>query len=636
MPLNKEQQEAVDHIDGPCCVTAIPGSGKTRVLVERTANLISKGIHPSSILCITFTNKASEEMSERVVKRLGTDSLPKGMFIGTFHKFSLKVVKQFYSKLGYSVQPTVIDDKDSKDLMAQIARKLEYELDKKKINYICNECDNMRERLETRSERIRRFEDYPHYLSIAEAYLSHLDKNNLIDFSGILYKCHELLYNNTDILERLQRKFKYASVDETQDTNMIQYRIISKLMSHTGNIFIVGDPDQSIFSWRGAEINNILDFSQKSKVIKLNQNYRSTPQILSAADRLIKKNAGRLETELLTPNPDGPVPDVFAYGSDSEEAMKVAQMIHKVAASDGYGSIAVLYRLNKMSRQMELALMQANIPYVVIGARSFFDRMEVRDILSMLRFACNPKDGIAFHRFCNKPKRGIGNATIGKIENFSDENNIDILSAIKDSGLQSRFGNKISTHLNDLANKIDQSISESNGNVGLLVEKLINNLNYYDYLKTDPDTEFDRRGNVEELIRDATDYSDHGGSLSGYLDQVALYSSSDKNAGNEAVSLMTLHASKGLEFRNVFMIGCEDDILPHEKAVNERDDGIEEERRLCYVGMTRAKYRLNMSYAIRRDGGRSNCDGFKEISRFIFETGLLRGKNKKDYTPYNI
>lgn len=922
MKLNEQQEIAANHRDGPCLCTAVPGSGKTRVIVERVARMVEGGIAPNSILCITFTNKAATEMKERVEKRVGETA--KKIFIATFHRLASTVLRHHGHWIGYDANMTILDEDDQVSLMLQTSRQMDHELTKPEVKKIVWMVNDWRENLGTDDDLFEKFEeaDKTELHPVAVEYLQRINKANMIDFSGMLSETYRLLKNYPQVLEAAQKRWKYFMVDEVQDTNLAQFKIVDLLCNHTKNIFVVGDLDQcqpsgtmvlttshgevaienlneakhklvsfssrssavlgrmhglsfkkatrtkcdwfrtihiadketvctsnhkwtvrlkreklhnyhavylqkkgdmwrvgrtaiyrstgrngsgqfgpslrgrqegadaawilklcssaveaqtweqiiscrygiptvcfnsnkqfdlptiydnivmkvadrslpiplnervgyclanhkllidspfwerrvsgisqdfgkripfcvaasnlipeimqipvpttgkefewmdfsittqvgtktvysldverhehyiadgiithnSIYGWRGARSENVKDFQKEygGKVVSLGKNYRSTPQIIAAADRLIRHNGDRIAVDFSTDNPDGAPVVCRSFGTDLQEADAVAKTIKQIIVSGKYGpkDIAVFYRMNSMSRAIEMAMITNQVAHNVIGNFSFFDRKEIKDCMAMLRFLVNPKDGIAFHRIANKPKRSLGDTTVGKIEMYAKTQDVTIMQAMKDIHFTSQA---VKDGLSDVLNAYN--FDPANLTVAECLSRLVEKLNYEQYLK-DEDEEgggADRIENIQEFIRDAARYSEeNGSSVAQYLDKIALMTSADKADQEEAVSLMSGHASKGLEFPVVFIVGAEHGILPHKKAVEEREDGIEEERRLCYVMMTRAKNILSVTYCHRRQEGFAATKGqvkYKTVmpSQFLVEAGLVKALPK--------
>ena len=634
MALNPEQEQAASHINGPCLVTACPGSGKTKTIEERTSRLIEHGIPPHAILSITFTNKAADEMRERIGRRVG-DQVKK-MEIRTFHGLCARLLRKNGSVLGYGPNITILDDSDQIDLLAQVIRSLGHEYTKPMVKTVLWEINDSRENLENDDQAYARFRAQDEaWFDISQQYMKKLKESNSTDFSGLLSETVALL-GNQDVLDKIHKWVKYVQVDEVQDTNMAQFKIMDQLGKHTRNIFCVGDLDQSIYGWRGARQENVRDFLKMypdAKIVKLGKNYRSTPQIIAVADKLIRHNPDRIAADFSTDNPAGSPVLVKAFDTDKMEAEWVANSCRQLISNGNAKpkEIAVFFRLNNMSRAVEMAMMAKKVPHKVVSAHSFYDRREIKDTLCMLRFLINPKDGIAFHRICNKPKRHLGDSTVGKLENIVSSTGVDMIQACKDFVTTSA---KVKDGLGDIVLGFDWDPS------GLSIPEVIvtlhKKLKYDEYLKEeDDDNKYDeRKDNIDELIKSAAEYNaEHGPDIAQYLESLTLMSQIDGDDEEQQVKLMSLHASKGLEFPVVFMIGCEQDILPHKKAVQEREGGLEEERRLAYVGITRGKKLVTMSYCQKRQDTFSAKTGavrFKksEPSQFLVEAELIAPPKK--------
>jgi DNA helicase II / ATP-dependent DNA helicase PcrA len=629
LKLNKYQTEAVNHIDGPCLVTSCPGSGKTFVLVERLVNLIQSGARQKNILCLTFTNKAANEMQERIKKRLNLEKLD--FYCGTFHSLCAKMIKKLGKVKGYNSNFTILDERDQIELILQISRKAGYDIkkgDARKIQGAVNFYRDQMEEFSWVEDHLRT----PPFIDIAKKYIEKCQNDNLIDFSGLIYETIQIIESSEKLKNAVQNTFKYIMVDETQDTNKSQFYLVNLLAGKWKNIMLIGDTDQSIYGWRGARYQNIQDFMnnyEDCKVISLSKNYRSTPQIVKAAHTLIKYNSSHMGTNFETDNEDGEAIRVHAYRDQLVEADKVGLMIKKLIEQGGWepSDIAVLYRVNKMSEPVENSLVGHGIPYEVVGAWNFYDRKEVRDCIGMLKFLSNPKDGIAFHRLCSLID-GLGDVTIGKIENLANEKNITIPEACYEFSQISK-----SVKIIRACKKIYSVFNKSWDitNPAKCLKQLVGEFGYKQHLLNKfEDTATEREGNVDQLIDSAGEFTGEDG-VSNYLQQVSLVTSADKDSDKSKVSLMSFHAAKGLEFPIVFMIGVENTILPHEMAL--ADDpyaGLEEERRLCYVGMTRAKDVLFMSWCKnRRRFGRHGAMTIKASrpSNFLFEAGLIKERD---------
>lgn len=626
--LNEFQTEAVTHVYGACFVGACPGSGKTRVIVERCARLIEEEIDPRKILCITFTNKAANEMRERLQKLIGDAAV--GVYISTFHALCAEILRRYGSYIGYDKNLSIVTDDDQEALISQSARHLGFDLkpyDAKKILWTVNSA---REKLlpidgfEFTSQFSAAFE-----AQIARDYVQKLQQNNQVDFSGLLSETIRLLEQDRSVLQKLQDRFAFIQVDEAQDTNYAQFRIVEMLGEHT-NVFMVGDQDQSIYGWRGARYENIQDFVKKfaAKVVHLPVNYRSTKAIVGAAGKLIKHNSNRDDVNFQTVNDDGEPIECCRFFSPDQESEWVAREIARLIGRCGYkaNDFAVLYRNNAMSRAVETALMGQGVSYQVIGGFGFFDRKEIKDSLSMLRFLANPKDGISLARFINKPSRRIGQAAIAKIEKFAHEKKINLAEAMKRSdefvtGNDALGIRKECIRIGELFTRDFQNVP-----IGDILSILLNEMKYKTYLEEEQDENLPNRlENLEELLVSATAYSQKKpNDIAGYLNKIALQSNTDKTAPEGAVSLMTIHAAKGLEFPVVFMVCCDDGSLPSSMALQDRDNNAEEERRLCYVGMTRAKKKLYMTYPKARQKRRNGDLIWTKTrpSRFFEEAGL--------------
>jgi len=630
LKLNKYQEEAVNHVDGPCLVTSCPGSGKTFTLVERLVNLVESGVPQKNILCLTFTNKAANEMKERICKRLGVKKLD--FFCGTFHSMCAKMIRKLGHVIGYAQNYTILDDKDQVDLIMQIARRMEHEIewgDARKIQGAVNYYRDQMEDFDWVEDRLRT----DAMVEIAQKYIDKCKEDNLIDFSGLIYEAIQIVEANEELKGKIQNTFKYIMVDETQDTNQSQFYLVNLLAEKWRNIMLIGDIDQSIYGWRGARYQNIQEFINDyddCRVISLSKNYRSTPQIVKAAHTLIQYNTSHMGTSFETDNDDGEAVRVHAYRDQLAEADHVGLMASRLIKEGGWDpqDIAVLYRVNKMSEPIETSMVSHGVPYEVIGAWNFYDRKEVRDCLSMLKFLSNPKDGIAFHRVCSLVK-GMGNVTIGRIENFAHDNNVTIPQACKEMGKRAKSVNIVSA-----CNKIHSMYNYEwdQGNPAACLKGLVDKFGYKKHLLNKFEgTATETEDNVNQLIDSAGEFKGDDG-VSNYLQQVSLVTNVDKEKDKNKVPLMSLHAAKGLEFPIVFMIGVEDNILPHEMAL--ADDpyaGLEEERRLCYVGMTRAKELLYMSWCKhRRRFGRHGAMTAKasKPSRFLVEAGLIKLEKK--------
>lgn len=632
MLLNEQQKSVVNHVDGPALIISVPGSGKTRCITERTANLIKLGKEPSSILCITFTNKAADEMRNRIEKSVGQE-LASQVFISNFHKMCVYILKNYGYELGYKRWISIIDEDEQASRIQQILRQQEIEAAKPICKKIATIINNARESLLTESELANNLKNLDEqFENVGKDYIERIRKLNQFDFSGLLSETYRLITEKSNVLEKLHDKWKYFQNDECQDSNKIQFEIMKLLSSHNRNLVLIGDLFQSIFAFRGSRSENIDEFIEeyKPKVFSLPKNYRSTPEILEKAEKLIKHSKSEYvkKYNIITDNPSGSPVLCKSFMDDKEEATWIAGTIKTAIDSNKLNpkDIAILYRTNVQSRAIEMAMVNYGLPYTIVGGYSFYDRKEVKDCLSMLKFLINPFDGISFHRFANKPKRALGDSTIGKIENFAHEKNIDIIQAIKEIEIKSESVQKG-------INKIQKAFSNDFSKLGIgeTLNLLITDLEYKKFLEDDDiETSIERYENIEELIKDAARFSvEKSNSIEDYLEQVALYNTSDEDI-KESVSLQTSHSSKGLEFPVVFIIGVEKDIMPHKNAMIEKD-GIEEERRILFVSMTRAEKNLILSYCNRRQQGGGKFRFRRTYpSQFLYEAGILKGKPKLD------
>lgn len=633
--LNEQQKKVVDFFKGQCVVTACPGSGKTTTVTERVATLIDKGVTPSHILCLTFTNKAGNEMRERICERLGLSS--PSFYIGTFHTLCVKILKRYGDRIGYSKNFSIFDDDDQNSLMKHIFKELGYtKAEEKKFNIrsILYNLNMSREMAETEAQMIDRFEDSID-LKLAQKYLIGLKEQNAIDFSGLLYNTIQLLENNADVREKLQNIFEFIQVDEMQDTNYAQFKLINLFAGKHKNIVLTGDTSQSIYRFRGARIENITDFMNmypECVEIHLGQNYRSTPQIIKVSEKLIKHNKSFMGGDFTTDNPNGDEPTCTKYYSSREEAESVASKIKYYIEEEGWepSEIVVLYRLNKLSLEIQSSLARMGIPFVVIGGPGFFDRKEIKDCIAMLKWLSNPKDKMSFHRVIDL-FGGIGETTYNNLVEIASKEGLSLMQACEK---METLSNRKSIREAAKSIKDTFTIDTTGMHAGQALSTLISRVNYEEKLKSisKNDTEFqDRKGNVGELINNATLFGQKNGSIEAYLQNMALISSTDKDSG-DAVSLMTAHAVKGLEFGIVFVIGVETGIMPHSLAVkegemnNDVNSAIEEERRILFVSLSRAKKKLHTSYCSSR-----MVNSFGKISYmdtgpsfFLNEAGLMK------------
>lgn len=592
--LNKDQKKAATFMEGPCLVIAGAGSGKTKVLTTRIANLIASGVKSSNILAITFTNKAAGEMRTRVENLIG----PHFAFVGTFHSFGLRVIKENYEKLDLSKNFTIIDTEDVNSIIKKVEKDLDIDPKVYSPSYIRNRISFIKNNMLSNVDIEKFLVSEPEKIA-AKVYYEYekiLKRNNTIDFDDLLKKPVELLTSNLDILDHYQEKYKYILIDEYQDTNEVQYKLVKLLAKKYQNLFVVGDPSQSIYAFRGANFQNILNFEkdyQNCEVIKLPQNYRSTQTILDAANDVIKNNKERKDIDLFSDLGQGVKIKYIRSFNDEAEVSRVASEI-KELLNNGYQKkdIAVFYRTNAQSRSIEDKMVKENIPYKVYGSYYFYKRKEIKDLLSYLKLIANHNDDTALKRVINEPKRKIGEKTIEEIEKTAIEQNISMFDAIS-SGKELEFKNLI-LELEDISKNI--SLTE-------LIDKVLEKTKIKELLEKENTLESDLRlENLMEFKSVTENFEKVTGNvnLQDFLEEVSLVAdAADYSEDGDAVTLMTIHSAKGLEFKVVFIIGLEENILPHANSLFE-EGGIEEERRLMYVAITRAKEKLYLLNSEKR------------------------------------
>lgn len=595
MTLNDKQLEAVEHKDGPCLVLAGAGSGKTKVLTQRIINLIDSGVSPYNILAITFTNKAAKEMRNRVENELG--SITDSIFIGTFHSFGLRILRENYIDIGYTSNITILDTDDAKAIVKRILKENGYDPAKYEIRTIINKISSAKNDGISPDEYTKLFlNDLDIVIGLVyKEYTKLLKDNNSVDFDDLLLKPVELLKKNKIILEKYQERFKYILVDEYQDTNSIQYELCKLLASKYKNIFVVGDANQSIYSFRNADYRNILNFEKdykNAKVILLEENYRSTNNILKAANSVIKNNSEGKKLNLWSSKRDGELIDYIRCEDEIKEANFVINKI-KDLVSNGYkySDIAVLYRTNAQSRVVEDAFVRNNIPHNIIGSYYFYNRKEIKDLIAYLKLIYNPCDSISLERIINVPKRGIGAKSIENLRKKATENNISMFDAI-DSGKELEF-KKMILNLQEFS---------LNGNLSDLIEEILSTTGLRMEYEINKSLENEAKvENLNEFKTVALMFEESGiYDLQTFLENIALVSDRGQyNNDGDEVSIMTLHSAKGLEFNVVFLLGMEEGLFPHNRSFNSLSD-LEEERRLCYVGITRAKEKLYLLSARQR------------------------------------
>ncbi|MFN8429989.1 MAG: 3'-5' exonuclease [Spirosomataceae bacterium] len=632
--LNPPQYEAVTHENGPLMIIAGAGSGKTRVLTYRIAHLMGQGVDPFNILSLTFTNKAAEEMRHRIEKIIGSEA--KNLWMGTFHSVFAKILRIEGHRLGYTSNFTIYDTDDSKSLIKTIVK--EFGLDDKtyKPNFILNRISGAKNNLISwqayNENPIFLAEDtgaqMPEIGRIFKTYSMRCFSANAMDFDDLLFNTNVLFRDHLDVLNKYQHKFKHVMVDEFQDTNISQYLITKKLSAVNQNICVVGDDAQSIYAFRGANIQNILNFRKDYpdlNVVKLEQNYRSTKNIVNAANSLIAKNKNQLEKKVFSDNEEGEKIEVVKAHSDNEEGRIVANAIFESKVRDGLKNqdFAILYRTNAQSRAFEEALRKINIKYRIIGGLSFYQRKEIKDILGYLRFTVNQQDEEAFKRIINLPKRGIGDTTVAKIIVTAAEQQKPIWEIV--SNIKMYFDGKAANAIENFVNLIKsyKIMMEEEKDAHTIAMQVAKSTGLMHELYIDKTVEGKARyDNLEELLNSIKQFTDNpeveDKSLGAFLQSVSLLTTADDEGDGDPdkVTLMTIHGAKGLEFKHVFVVGMEENLFPSQMMLKNRDD-LEEERRLFYVAITRAEKRLTLTYAEQRyNWGKLN---FCEKSRFIEE-----------------
>ncbi|MFH1873841.1 MAG: UvrD-helicase domain-containing protein [Pseudomonadota bacterium] len=626
MNLNPQQLEAVKHAQGPLLVIAGAGSGKTRVIVHRIAHLIqNQGAHPASILAVTFTNKAAGEMRNRLEKMLGTNL--RSLWVSTFHSTCLRILRSYPEKVGLGPNFQILDEGGQiaviKEVLGELNISEKLITPASALNHISRAKDRCLDPLRFQTE----CDNF--YLNkvalVYEAYQKKLFETQNVDFGDLIRLTVLLLEKNPEILAGYQKRFNHILVDEYQDTNHAQYRLIELLVREHQNLSVVGDEDQSIYRWRGADISNILRFEKDfpgAKVVRLEQNYRSTKTILAAAQKVIENNFGRKAKTLWTEGAQGSALKILSCVSEKAEAEAIANEILDLSAQNkSLNDIAVFYRTNAQSRPFEDVFLANNIPYRIYGGIRFYERMEIKDALAYLRLIANPRDDVSFSRIINVPARGIGKETVNRLKEFAGSQNKFLFEAIPDfcnsSNIRPNTAKKLKSFY-QLITELQQGFATLS--LADLVREVMEKSGYIQALNLKNDYEAqDRLENINELINAVDEFRPQSDApqLVQFLDQVALISDLDKmNPDNQTVTLMTIHLAKGLEFENVFMVGLEEGLFPHSRSMDDPEE-LEEERRLCYVGMTRAKQNLTLSHAFRRSlFGKSQ---YSVVSRFIDE-----------------
>ena len=649
--LNEPQREAVYYTEGPLLILAGAGSGKTRVLTHRIAYLIEeKGVNPWNILAITFTNKAAGEMRERVDRLVGFGS--ESIWVSTFHSMCVRILRRHISLLGYDTNFTIYDADDQKTLMKDVCKLLQIDTKIYKERALLAAVSHAKNELVTPEEfRLNAGGDFSQrkIAEVYEEYEKQLKANNALDFDDLLIKTVQLFQTQADVLEYYQERFRYIMVDEYQDTNTVQFELVRLLASKYRNLCVVGDDDQSIYKFRGANIKNILNFEQyfeDAKVIKLEQNYRSTSNILNAANAVIRNNAGRKDKTLWTDNREGEKIQFRQFDSAYDEAEYIVDDIRKRVREQEYSyhDNVILYRTNAQSRLFEEKFVTANIPYKIVGGINFYARREIKDLLAYLKTVDNGKDDLAVRRIVNVPKRGIGLTSINRVQDYAAAYNIGFYDALRAVDLIPNIGRGASKLESFVAliehfktDAEDMSISD-------LLKEIIEETGYIESLQAEDMVEAETRiENIDELLSKVAAYEEdcedrnEPASLSGFLEEVALVADIDSlDEDTDYVVLMTLHSAKGLEFPNVYLAGMEDGLFPSYMTITSDDpEEVEEERRLCYVGITRAEKELTLTCARRRmirgETQYNKMSRFlKEISKELLSTGAAFTKEKEE------
>ncbi len=624
--LNDKQKEAVLETEGPCLVIAGAGSGKTKVLTHKIAYLMQeKNVKPWNILAITFTNKAANEMKERVENLVG--EVAKDMWIGTFHSICVRILRKYIDRMGFTSSFIIFDTTDQRTLVKQCLKQLNIDdklfNDRAVISEISNAKNEMLEpdmyKLRTNGEM--RKETIAQVYSL---YQKKLKENNAIDFDDIINYTIKILSENPDVLDYYSEKFKYVLVDEYQDTNKAQFTLISILAARHGNITVVGDNDQGIYSFRGADISNILNFEKDfpgTKIIKLEQNYRCTQNILDAANALIKNNETKYEKKLWTENGKGCMINIYRGTDEYDEANYIVENINRLRREEymKYSDFAVLYRMNSQSRSIEDILRREDMPYKIVGGLKFYERKEIKDIIAYLRLIQNPSDNLSLVRIINEPKRGIGKTSLDNVEQVAIDSETSMYDVIKRAD---EFGlNRVFLNSREFISQIEElRAKKDNIKISDLIKETLNKTGYTKALEQEDTAEAESRlENLEEFLTVAIEFEEEiaENSLEEFLEGITLSSDIDGTDDTEdSVTLMTLHSAKGLEFPCVFLVGMEEGIFPGYKSIGEPKE-LEEERRLCYVGITRAKQNLFVSCARQRTiFGSTSCN---QVSRFVKE-----------------
>jgi len=635
--LNNKQKEAVLETEGPCLVIAGAGSGKTKVLTHKIAYLIAeKNIAPWNILAITFTNKAANEMKERIEKLVG--DVAKDIWMGTFHSICVRILRKYIDRIGFDSSFLIFDTSDQRTLVKECLKVLNVDDKMFTDRSVLAEISNAKNEMLDPNQYSSKYAADFRRAKIGEIYALYqkrLKENNAIDFDDIINYTIKILTENEDALEYYTEKFKYVLVDEYQDTNKAQFTLVTILASRYGNITVVGDNDQGIYSFRGADISNILNFEKDfpgTKIIKLEQNYRCTGNILKAANAVIKNNEAKYDKKLWTENDEGNLPCIYQGDDEYDEARYIVEQINHLKTEEyfKYSDYAILYRMNSQSRAIEDILRREDIPYKIIGGLKFYERKEIKDAISYLRLIANTSDNISLKRIINEPKRGIGKTSLDNIEEISYQAGISMYEVIKNA---EQYGlNRVFANSREFIELIEEMRSKKEElEISELIKLVLNKSGYTKALELENTVEAESRiQNLDELLTVAMEFEEEfaENSLNDFLESITLSSDIDNlEESEESVTLMTLHSAKGLEFPAVFLVGMEEGIFPGYKSIGEPKE-LEEERRLFYVGITRAKEYLHMTCAKRRTIFGSTS--YNAISRFVREIpeDLLDGSNE--------
>ena len=633
--LNNKQKEAVLTTEGPCLVIAGAGSGKTKVLTHKIAYLISeKNIRPSNILAITFTNKAATEMKQRVEKIVG--DVAKEMWMGTFHSICVRILRRYIDRIGFDTSFLIFDTSDQKTVVKECLKTLNIDDKMFTDRSVLSEISNAKNEMLTSKEYQAKYSgEYRKEIigQVYELYQKKLKENNAIDFDDIINYTIQILTENPDILQYYTDKFKYVLVDEYQDTNKAQFELVTILASRYGNITVVGDNDQGIYSFRGADISNILNFEKDfpgTKIIKLEQNYRCTGNILKAANAVIKHNENKYEKKLWTENEEGSLPCLYQAEDEYDEATYVVEQIEHLKTQEYLkpSDFVILYRMNAQSRAIEDILRREDMPYKIVGGLKFYERKEIKDAIAYLRLIYNPSDNLSLKRIINEPKRGIGKTSLDKIQEISDKQGISMYEIIKNA--EQYDLNRVKANAEEFIKLIEElRIKKEELNISELLKEVLSKSGYTRALELENSVEAETRmQNLEEFLTVAIEFEEESAdnSLAEFLESITLSSDIDEMQDEEnSITLMTLHSAKGLEFPVVFLVGMEEGIFPGYKSIGEPKE-LEEERRLFYVGITRAKQFLYLTCSKHRTIFGSTS--YNAVSRFIKEIpdDLLDGK----------